>query len=238
MLQHHDNLVQMGLTLSDARLNIILMSSLPESYRLTLQTITATERTSRLAGGKTSGMKHNDLISFILEEAQHRVINDEHTQSADEHPGALLLLTDYFADYSIPFPPTLSRRCVQLYTHEEHIRTLLPTDQKPIQSRKDQYQCLLDSTPPTYNNRLCSHSYYFNSLYHRILLDYPIPTHFESRISDQNFQRYATSPFSNLKSSYFTSSWRSQEQYLLDNRSCGDLVLLYIPIKTNLVAFQ
>ena len=46
MLQHYDNLVQMGLTLSDARFNIILMSSLLESYRPTLQTITTPKRTS------------------------------------------------------------------------------------------------------------------------------------------------------------------------------------------------
>ena len=46
MLQCCDNLVQMGSTLSDARFNIILMSSLLESYRPTLQTITTTERTS------------------------------------------------------------------------------------------------------------------------------------------------------------------------------------------------
>ena len=44
MLQCHDNLVQMGLALSDTRFNIILTSSLLESYRPTLQTITATER--------------------------------------------------------------------------------------------------------------------------------------------------------------------------------------------------
>ena len=30
-----------------------------------------------------SGMKHDDLISFILEEAQHRVINDKHTKSVE-----------------------------------------------------------------------------------------------------------------------------------------------------------
>ena len=30
-----------------------------------------------------SGMKHDDLISFILEEAQHRVINDECTKSME-----------------------------------------------------------------------------------------------------------------------------------------------------------
>ena len=77
------NLVQMGSTLLDARFNIILMSSLPESYRPTLQTITTTKRTSQLASGKMSSMKHDDLISFILEEAQHRVINDEHTKSAE-----------------------------------------------------------------------------------------------------------------------------------------------------------
>ena len=58
-------------------------SSLLESYRPTLQTITAAERTSQLAGGQMSGMKHNDLISFILEEAQHRVINDECIKSAE-----------------------------------------------------------------------------------------------------------------------------------------------------------
>ena len=109
---------------------------------------------------------------------------------ADEPSRSLLPLTDYFAVYSTPFPLTLSRRCVRLYTHEEHFKTLLPTDQKPIRSRKDQYQRLLDSTPPTYNNRPFSHSYYFNNLYHRLLFDYPISTHFESRISDQHCQRY------------------------------------------------
>ena len=43
MLQHRDNLIQMRSTIPDARFNIILMSSLLESYRPTLQTITATE---------------------------------------------------------------------------------------------------------------------------------------------------------------------------------------------------
>ena len=43
MLQRRDNLIQMGSTISDARFNIILMSSLPESYRPTLQTITTAE---------------------------------------------------------------------------------------------------------------------------------------------------------------------------------------------------
>jgi len=43
MLQHHDNLVSMGSTLSDSRFNTIIMSSLPKSYRPALQTITAAE---------------------------------------------------------------------------------------------------------------------------------------------------------------------------------------------------
>ena len=54
------------------------------------------------------------------------------TEAVDEPSRALLPLTDYFAVYSTPFPLTLSRRCVRLYTHQEHLKTLLPTDQKPI----------------------------------------------------------------------------------------------------------
>ena len=73
MLQCCDNLVQMGSTISNTRFNIIIMSSLLESYRPTLQTITAAERTSRLSGEQSSSMKYNNLISFILEEAQHHV---------------------------------------------------------------------------------------------------------------------------------------------------------------------
>ena len=86
-------------------------------------------------------------------------------------------------------------------------------------------------TPRFYINCWHSHTYYPGDLYHQILLDYLIPTHFKSCISDQNYQRYVTSPFSSLKSSYFTSSQQSQERYFLDNRSYGDLVLLYILIK-------
>ena len=41
MIQHRDNLIQMGSTISDTRFNTIIMSSLPESYRPTLQMITA-----------------------------------------------------------------------------------------------------------------------------------------------------------------------------------------------------
>ena len=56
----------------------MIMSSLPESYRPTLQTITAAEKASALTGGSTSKkMKPSDLIAFLIEEAQHRVINEE-----------------------------------------------------------------------------------------------------------------------------------------------------------------
>ena len=73
----------MGSTLSDTRFNIIIMSSLPDSYRPTLQTITAAERASKISGGQSQQMKPDDLIAFIMEEAQHRVINDERGKNAE-----------------------------------------------------------------------------------------------------------------------------------------------------------
>jgi hypothetical protein len=53
------------------------MSSLPGSYRPTLQTITVAERASKLSGQQANAMKADDLITFIIEEAQHRVINKD-----------------------------------------------------------------------------------------------------------------------------------------------------------------
>ena len=53
------------------------MLSLPESYRPSLQTITAAKRVNKLAGGQSSSIESNDLIAFLIEEAQHRVINEE-----------------------------------------------------------------------------------------------------------------------------------------------------------------
>lgn len=46
-----------------------------------MQTITAAERASKLSG-QANQMKPNDLIAFIIEEAQHHVINDERTKLA------------------------------------------------------------------------------------------------------------------------------------------------------------
>jgi gag-polypeptide of LTR copia-type len=43
MLQHRYNLMKIGSTMSDTRFNIIIMSSLPESYQLMLQTITTSK---------------------------------------------------------------------------------------------------------------------------------------------------------------------------------------------------
>jgi gag-polypeptide of LTR copia-type len=82
MLQRCDNLIKMGSTLSDTQFNTLIMSSLPESYWPTLQTITASERASKLIGGQSQQMKPDDLIAFLIEEAQHQVINDECTKNA------------------------------------------------------------------------------------------------------------------------------------------------------------
>ena len=77
MLQCPDNLLKIGSIISDSRFNIIIMSSLPESYRPTLQTIIMSERVARLSGTQSTAMKANDIISFIIDKAQHHVINDD-----------------------------------------------------------------------------------------------------------------------------------------------------------------
>jgi negative regulator of sigma E activity len=83
MLQHRDNLIKIGSTMSDTRFNIIIMSSLPESYRPAIQTITAVEQANKLSGLQSNTMSADDLITFIIEEAQHQVINNEHTKNAE-----------------------------------------------------------------------------------------------------------------------------------------------------------
>ena len=83
-MQHRrENLIKIGSNISEQRFNTIIMSSLPHSYRPTLQTITATERLNRLSGSQANAMKADDLIAFIIEEAHHRVINDERNKSAE-----------------------------------------------------------------------------------------------------------------------------------------------------------
>jgi len=83
MIQHRENLIKMGSTLSDTHFNTLIMTSLLESYRPTLQTIMAAERASALTGTSPQKMKANDLIVFLIEEAQHRVINDKRTKNPD-----------------------------------------------------------------------------------------------------------------------------------------------------------
>jgi gag-polypeptide of LTR copia-type len=85
MLQHHENLLKMGSEISDTCFNTMIMSSLPESYCPTLQTITTSERASALTSGSTpKKMKLGDLIAFLMEEAQHRIINDERTKNSEQ----------------------------------------------------------------------------------------------------------------------------------------------------------
>ena len=83
MLQHWDNLIKIGSIMSDSWFNTIMMSSLPGSYWPTLQTITASEWVSKLSGIQSTGMKADNLIAFILEEAQHRVINNKWSKLAE-----------------------------------------------------------------------------------------------------------------------------------------------------------
>ena len=87
MLQRHENLMKMGSKISETRLNMMIMSSLPESYRPTLQTITASKQASALTSPGSSmqrRMKPNDLIVFLIEEAQHCIINNKRMQNSDQ----------------------------------------------------------------------------------------------------------------------------------------------------------
>lgn len=83
MQQRRDSLMKMGSAMTETRYNVIIMSSLPESYRPTLQTLTANERANKLSGVQTYTLKADDIVTYIIEEAQHRVINDERTKSAE-----------------------------------------------------------------------------------------------------------------------------------------------------------
>jgi gag-polypeptide of LTR copia-type len=65
MLQHRNNLMKIGLTMSDNRFNIIVMSSLPGLYRPILQTITTVKRVNKLLGMQATTMNVDDLMAFI-----------------------------------------------------------------------------------------------------------------------------------------------------------------------------
>ena len=83
MLQRCDNLMKISSTMSESHFNIIIMSSLLESYQSTLQPITALERTNKLSGLQSNAMEADDMIAFIIEEAQHRVMNNDCMKSAE-----------------------------------------------------------------------------------------------------------------------------------------------------------
>jgi hypothetical protein len=83
MLQHHDNLMNIRLTMSDNQFNIIIMSSLPESYWPILQMITAAERANKLSGMQANTINMDNLMAFIIKEARHHVINNDQTKSAE-----------------------------------------------------------------------------------------------------------------------------------------------------------
>jgi len=59
------------------------MTSLPESYQPTLQTITAAERTNLALGTLSKKMKADDLISFLIKEAQYCAIIEETARVAE-----------------------------------------------------------------------------------------------------------------------------------------------------------
>ena len=84
MMKRHDNLIEIGSLLSTTRLSMIIISSLPSSYRSAIQTIMAAERISAIQGtaGKPK-MTPLDLISFFTEEAQHRLIHEERSKEAE-----------------------------------------------------------------------------------------------------------------------------------------------------------
>ena len=83
MQQCHDNLLKIRSEMSDSQYNIIIMLSLPESYRSTLQTITVSQLVGKLSGAQSKALKADNIMSFIIEEAQHRVINNNCTKYAE-----------------------------------------------------------------------------------------------------------------------------------------------------------
>jgi DNA-directed RNA polymerase subunit RPC12/RpoP len=74
----------MGSELSDTRFNTIIMASLPESYHPTLQMITTAEKANALTGQTTNRMKADNLIAFLIEEAQHCIINVERSKNSEQ----------------------------------------------------------------------------------------------------------------------------------------------------------
>jgi len=60
------------------------------SYRPSLQTITANEMAGKLSGIRTAALNADGLMAFIIEEAQHRVINEERDKASESALAARL----------------------------------------------------------------------------------------------------------------------------------------------------
>jgi hypothetical protein len=80
MNQCYENLIQMGSTLTKSCFSTLIMSLLPPSYFPVLQTITAAQKA---ASSTVAIMKPTDLITFFIEEAEHRVIEEECTKHVE-----------------------------------------------------------------------------------------------------------------------------------------------------------
>jgi gag-polypeptide of LTR copia-type len=93
MMQRWDNLMKLGSVISETRFNMIILFSLPESYQPTLQTITAAEQASKLSGMQSNAMKVDNLVAFIIKEAQHCVINDDQAKTAESTLAACMKKT-------------------------------------------------------------------------------------------------------------------------------------------------
>ena len=96
MLSRHKNLMEMGSTFSDQRLITLITSSLPNSYRPALQTLTAADRAAKMQPTSTShttltqtspvtlaGMSPHQLVDYFVEEAEHRLTEDTRTKESE-----------------------------------------------------------------------------------------------------------------------------------------------------------
>ena len=98
MMSRHKNPLEMGSSFSEQKLITLITSSLPNSYRPALQTLTAADRAEKLkqpstpSGAATqtittilAGMSPYELIDYFIEEAEHHIIEDnraKHMESA------------------------------------------------------------------------------------------------------------------------------------------------------------
>ena len=96
MMSRHKNLLEMGSSFSEQKLITLITSSLPNSYRPTLQTLTAADRASKLKQPSTlseaatqtvaatlAGMSLYELMDYFIEEAEHCIIEDNQAKQTE-----------------------------------------------------------------------------------------------------------------------------------------------------------